>query len=312
LPALRKLRLRDLETLDTLGRTRSFAKTAAASAVTQPALSKWLRELETAMGLALFERSTRRVATTPYGDVVLEAAARILGELERVEPMLDALHNGLSEPLVVGILPGLAGALMPPTMEHLLRDARAPRITLREASLDTLLPLAQRHELDVLVCRLDASARAAGLEILPLYQDDLAVLAAKDHPLALAPHATWRDTAPYPWVAPPRGSPMRAALEAQFAGAGLGAPIVIMESMSFQTNAELAQRLNCLFVSSRYDLTEQHTQSLCALEMALPGVAQRVGALYAAPCSAAVSTLLDAMKAATPAIGIAAGAKARC
>lgn len=50
---LGKLRLRDLETLDLLGRTRSFARTAEAAAITQPALSKWLRELEQAIGLPL-------------------------------------------------------------------------------------------------------------------------------------------------------------------------------------------------------------------------------------------------------------------
>lgn len=51
--ALRRLRLRDLETLAWLGRYRSFARTAEAASVTQPALSKWLRELEEQLGLPL-------------------------------------------------------------------------------------------------------------------------------------------------------------------------------------------------------------------------------------------------------------------
>lgn len=294
--AVRKLRLRDLETLDTLGRTRSFVKTAEAAAITQPALSKWLRELEGALGLQLFERTTRRVTSTLYGDAVLECIGRILGDLHGVEPKLEALRQGLSEPLTVGVLPGITAALMPATMEALLGRAQPLQINLRENTLNVLLPLAQRRELDLLICRLDATVLAAGLTVQPLYQDDIVVVGADNHPLARRKNAGWLEAASYPWIAPPLGSPMRIALEAEFAAAGLAAPRIVMESASFQTNAAVAQRLPCLFVASRQDVSPAGRAAVRPLPLSLASVAHTVGALYSLPCSAAVTALLDALK----------------
>ncbi|GJH08518.1 hypothetical protein CBA19CS11_06790 [Caballeronia novacaledonica] len=159
---LRRLRIRDLETLDWLGRHLSFARTAEEASITQPALSKWLRELEDTLGLPLFERTSRRVAPTAYGEAMLECAARVLTDLRTIQPAFDALKRGTSLPLKVGMLPYISMRLLPGVIEYLASHAPTQQINYTENTLDHLLPLMQRRELDMVVCRLESLVLTAG------------------------------------------------------------------------------------------------------------------------------------------------------
>jgi DNA-binding transcriptional LysR family regulator len=296
--ALRRLRLRDLETLDRLGRYRSFARTAEAASITQPALSKWLRELEDELGVALFERTSRRVAPTVYGAAILESVARILTDVRGIEPAFDALRRGGGQPVTIGMLPGMPPLLVPGLVDYLTQQGSPFQISLQEYTLDHLLPQALRHELDLVVCRLDATALGSGLASRSLYRDEMIAVAGKQHPLARRKSVTWRDAAQFPWIAPTPGSPMRTALEAEFAHAGVAMPRIVMESVSHQTNHAVARRQPCLFVSSAKGLAarSEADPTMRALPLTLSTVAQTVGVMYVEPCSAAVATMLDALE----------------
>jgi DNA-binding transcriptional LysR family regulator len=296
---LRRLRLRDLETLDRLGRYRSFARTAEAASITQPALSKWLRELEDELGFALFERTSRRVAPTVYGEAMLESVARILTDLRGIEPAFEALRRGAGQPVTVGMLPGMPPLLVPGIVDYLENQGSHIQISLQELTLDHLLPQALRHELDLVVCRLDAAALASGLASRPLYHDEVIAVAGRQHPLARRQSVSWRDAAQFPWIAPPKGSPMRAALEAEFAHAGVAMPRIVMGSVSPLTNHAVARRQPCLFVSAAKGLAarSEAEPAMHALPLALATVVPTVGVLYVEPCSAAVATMLNALEA---------------
>lgn len=294
---LRKLRIRDLETLDWLGRHRNFARTAEEASITQPALSKWLRELEDTLGLPLFERTSRRVAPTAYGEAMLECVARILTDLRTIQPAFDALKRGTSLPLKVGMLPYISMRLLPGVIEYLARHAPTQQINYSENTLDHLLPLMQRRELDLLVCRLESVVLTAGFSVTELYSDEILVVAPQDHPLHRHSRVTWRDVAAWPWIMPPMGSPMRTALEVEFATAGVAAPHVLMESTSHLTNYAVARRVPCLFVSTRLRHGETDLNGeLRQLPLKVSTAVERVGALTTEPKSTAVSVVLAALQ----------------
>ncbi|AOJ43437.1 LysR family transcriptional regulator [Burkholderia lata] len=299
--ALRRLRVRDMETLDSLGRTRSFARTAEAASITQPALSKWLRELEDALGLPLFERTSRRVAPTVYGDALLECIGRVLTDMRGVAPAFDALRTGTGRPVSIGLLPNMAPQLIPGALAWLQEAGRPVQLNVREDTLDRMLAQAQRHELDLLVCRLDASALSAGLDVAPLYRDDMIVVCGPRHPLLRRARIGWRDAAAFPWIAPPLGSPARTALDAEFANAGLPPPPVRMESVSWQTNRVVAEQSPCLFVQSAraFELAVRSGERVGRLPLKLSTMPETVGALYAAPAGVSVTAAIDALKAVT-------------
>ncbi len=294
---LRRLRIRDLETLDWLGRYRSFARTAEEASITQPALSKWLRELEDTLGLPLFERTSRRVAPTVYGESMLECVARILADLQKVQPAFEALRRGTSLPLKIGMLPYISMRLLPGAIEHLSRLAPIQQINSLENTLDYLLALMQRRELDIVVCRLEPGALTSGFTVTELYSDEILVVAPKDHPLHRRSRVAWQDAAAWPWIMPSKGSPIRTALEVEFATAGVAAPHVLMESTSHLTNCAVARRVPCLFVSTRLRRGETDMNGeLRQLPLKLSTAVQRIGALSAEPHSTAVATVLAALQ----------------
>nr|WP_311526996.1 LysR substrate-binding domain-containing protein [uncultured Ralstonia sp.] len=302
--ALRRLRLRELEMLDLLGRTLSFSQTAEAAALSQPALSKWLRELEQELGVVLFVRTTRRVAPTVYGETVLASIERILADLGRLPAALGALRQGMGVPVSIGFLPGIAAVLLPQAIETLHRDGSAILLQMREGTLDQLLPAMQRRELDLLVCRLEATAMQSGLVAQGLYRDEVRVVATRRHPLNGRRKITWQDAAQYPWIAPASGTPMRRAIEAEFALAGLSMPRVVLESLSLPTNLAVADRLNGLFVSSLQSASRAlDGDQFCFLPLKVSNVAPVVGLLHTAPAGAPVEAVIRALRNAAATLG---------
>lgn len=296
--ALRRLRLRDLETLSLLGRTRSFSQTAEHCALTQSAISRWLQDLESALSAVLFERTTRHVAPTAFGAALLDAVDQALAQLRAVEPAFAALRQGFGHSVSVGILPGMALVLIPDTLAYLERHGRPLQIRLHENTLDRLLPQVQRHELDLVICRLDAAAMNSGLAIAPLYDEQVRVFCSAAHPLCGQDTVSWQDAARHPWIMAPPGTPMRQAVEAEFARHGVALPPVLLESVSVVTNAAIAQRSTCLFASFYNSVTRLPTGSaLHALPLAVTSVSPTIVALHAEPCARAVAAVLEALRA---------------
>src|SRR5690606_21616599 len=98
----RHLRIRHLSTLVALHEARNLSHTAAQMGITQPALSKWLREMEKDLGVSLFERHSRGLVPTEYCDLLVDRARLVLNELGRTASLLDAVASGTSGSLHIG------------------------------------------------------------------------------------------------------------------------------------------------------------------------------------------------------------------
>jgi DNA-binding transcriptional LysR family regulator len=228
---------------------------------------------------------------------MLDCIARILNDLREIEPAFEALRHGLGQPLTIGLLPNMDEQFLPGVLAWLHEHDTPLQLNVRVDTLDRLLPLAQRRELDLLVCRLEATALASGLRADELLRDEVVVVASHRHPLHRRSHVAWPDTAAFPWIAPPLGSPMRTALEAEFARAGHAMPQIVMESASHHTNRAVAQRMPCLFVTSATRAARSDAmRELRVLPLKLTTIAPAVGALSHEPRSAAVATVLEALR----------------
>src|SRR5947209_9133235 len=82
-PATRRLKLRQLELLAQLVEHQSLARAAGAMNVTQPAATKLLREMETTLGVGLFERLPRGMRATAFGEIMTRQARTVLAALDR-------------------------------------------------------------------------------------------------------------------------------------------------------------------------------------------------------------------------------------
>jgi LysR family hydrogen peroxide-inducible transcriptional activator len=166
--------LRQLRYLASLARHRHFGRAAEDCAVTQPALSMQIRELEREIGAELVERRPNDVALTEIGVEVAERAERILAA---TRDLVDfARHRGvLSGPLKLGIIPTLAPYILPRVLPRLQKSYPDLRLEMRETQTRLLLDELAGGELDCVMLALPAEG--ADVETLTLF-DDRFLLAA--------------------------------------------------------------------------------------------------------------------------------------
>ena len=169
--------LRQLRYLTSLARHRHFGRAAEDCAVTQPALSMQVRELEREIGAELVERRPGEIALTDTGLEVAERAERIL---VATRDLIDfARHRDLlSGPLKLGIIPTLAPYVLPRLLPRLQSTHPRLRLEVRETQTRILLDELARGELDCVMLALPAEG--ADVDTLKLFDDPflLAVPAA--------------------------------------------------------------------------------------------------------------------------------------
>ena len=172
--------LRQLRYLAALARHRHFGKAAEDCAVTQPALSMQIRELERELGADLIERRPGEIAVTETG---MEVARRAEHILAATRDLVDfARHRDvLSGPLKLGIIPTLAPYLLPRVLPLLQKRYPALRLDLRETQTDTLVAELTAGALDGLLLALPVES--ADVETLALFDDRFLLAAPATEPL---------------------------------------------------------------------------------------------------------------------------------
>jgi len=161
--------LKQLRYLSALARHGHFGKAAKACAVTQPALSMQIQELEAELGVALVERRPGEVAFT---DVGLEVARRAERVLAATRDLADfARHRGrlLTGRLQLGVIPSIAPYVLPKILPVLQRRYPELLVELRETQTHMLVDELHRGALDVIMLALPADD--AEIESIRLFDD---------------------------------------------------------------------------------------------------------------------------------------------
>ena len=185
------LSLRDLEYAVAVGKERHFGRAAERCGVSQAALSEQVRKLEGVLGIALFERTKRRVDPTARGVALLARAEALLNEARRLVD--DARRS--AEPLTGDLRLGVIATLGPYYLPSLLHGGRArfPHLVLRlrEAKTDELLASLRAGELDAALLALPVVAD--GLTVEPLFFEPFRLACPIDDPLAAQAAVRLRD-----------------------------------------------------------------------------------------------------------------------
>jgi LysR family transcriptional regulator, hydrogen peroxide-inducible genes activator len=174
--------LRQLQYAVAVADARSFRRAAEACHVAQPSLSAQIAELESALGLRLFERDRRRVLVTPAGEALVERARRVLLDVDDMLQAARGHRDPLAGTLRIGVIPTVGPYLLP-EIDPALRAA-FPRLQLVwvEDKTESLVQQIERGELDAALLALEADL--GELEHAPVGRDHFLLAAAGDHPLA--------------------------------------------------------------------------------------------------------------------------------
>ncbi len=168
--------LRQLRYLESLAETRHFGHAAEACAVSQPALSMQIKELEDELRLSLVERRKSGVELTDQGEEIVRRARTILASVRDLVDYAKHQEGVLSGTLKLGAIPSIAPYLLPAALPELHRRFPALKLQLRETLTSNLVRELVTGDLDVILIALPIDDPE--VETLYLF-DDRFVLATK-------------------------------------------------------------------------------------------------------------------------------------
>lgn len=275
------LKLRHLQLLVALDELRNVGRVASYLHVSQPAVSKSLAALESGMRLTLFERTARGMEPTEHGACLIRHARDILASLSRVNDELRDLSEGRVVRVTLGVLPSASVALVPRFIVRLEAEHTDVAATVREGTMDTLLPALRAGDIDLTVGVLPE--RPLGIEFGTeiLYEDPIVAVVRRDHALARRRSLRWEMLAEFPMVLPPANTYTRGAIDTLLAAHGVGVPRRHVESVSTMTNVGTLQLTDSVGFLSR-DLARHfdHLGVLSILALDVPNVTMRVGLIW--------------------------------
>lgn len=241
----RKVKFYQLVVFDQIVTSGSLIKAAAALNLTQPSVTKIVQELEHHFKAPLLIRGPRGVTVTEIGELVSRHLRSILADLRRLNDDVDAYHRGTSGYVLVGTLNSASVSVIPGALDLLREAAPGVIVSVRQGSLNQLLPLLRTGELDLVIGRIpdgwDWHADAGELAVTRLYRDAFCVVAGAKHVFAETGATAWARMHEFPWMLPPRGSSFRHVAESLFTRVGMAPPAVVTESTSLLTDISLLQ-----------------------------------------------------------------------
>jgi LysR family pca operon transcriptional activator len=234
---LRNVQLRHLRCLVAVAQERHLARAAERLALSQPAVSKTLVELEAIVGARLVERSKagRRgvQGLTAAGEQLLAHALRVLEALDASAQAVAPAAGGRIERLRIGALPSVAPALLPVALARLSDGWPQVQIVVKSAANAALLDELRAGELDLVVGRMSEPRLMGGLSFELLHTEPLVFAVRAGHPLAApaAQGASVQAVLAYPLVVYGEGTIPRHNTESFLSARGLVLPTNALQTL---------------------------------------------------------------------------------
>ncbi|MES2188006.1 MAG: LysR substrate-binding domain-containing protein [Pseudomonadota bacterium] len=252
----RNVQLRHLRCLVAVAQERHLARAAARLALSQPAISKTLAELETLAGTRLVERggAGRRGVhgLTAAGEQLLAQALRVLEAVDAGGRILAPAAGAGLERLRIGALPSVSPALLPAVLVRLRERRPGLQVIVRTATNAVLLDELRAGELDVVAGRMSDPRLMAGLSFELLYNEPLAFVVRPGHPLDTAarrPRPSPARVLDYPLVVYGEGTIPRHHTERFFAALGLVLPPQALQTLDGALARQLVLRTDAVWIT---------------------------------------------------------------
>jgi DNA-binding transcriptional LysR family regulator len=203
---------------------------AAAEAlhVSQPALSKAIRNLEAELGVPLLERQPRGVVPTAYGTTLLRYAKMASSEMRRAKAEIDAMRGATKGKIHIGAVPTMI-APMAKAARGVMASHPGLKLAIRAGFSSELTAALLDGELDLALILVPEDGAPLGLKFEALRRTDPVVVARAGHPLRQRETLSLQDLAEYPWLLPTYPPSHRRTVNRVFMDAGIPPPSPAME-----------------------------------------------------------------------------------
>src|SRR5882757_5058169 len=246
----RRLRLRDLHVLLTAVQCGSMAKAARRLAVSQPAISKAIADLEHTLEVRLLDRGPQGIEPTVYGSALVRRGLAVFDELRQAVGEIEFIANPTVGEVRIGCNESLSAALLPTVVERL--SAQHPGVTVHvsQMSRPTTLEIQQlrQRNVDLII----------GRGIFPIPEDDLNAEVLFEEPLlvVVGAQSSWvrrrklelAELIDAKWILYPPNEPPGLLVEQAFRLQGLAVPRSSVTTSSFHVRDALLTRGDYLTV----------------------------------------------------------------
>ncbi|RDL45112.1 LysR family transcriptional regulator [Marinomonas piezotolerans] len=201
-------------------------------AITQPAASRMLSEIESVLGTKLFTRHAKGMEPTLVGQAICRRAHNLVVELRDLSREVEELKQGNGGSTAIGAVTGAAVGFVIPAIQQLRAIAPRAEIDINVDTSEVLVRDLIAGNNDFVVSRLPSHYNSADFEILPARTETVKLVVRQGHPLDGAEHVTLRDLSKFEWVMQSHRAPIREAVEEAFVSEKAQIPSAITNSTS--------------------------------------------------------------------------------
>ena len=246
-----RLKLRHLQLLAALDDHRNLARAAAALAMTQPAASKLIAEIESMVSTPLFERLPRGMEPNLFGEILIRRARSVLIELEGAARELAATRAGAAGQVSVGAVSGPASGPVVRAIERVRRTRPGMSISVQVETSGPLVARLLEGRLDFAVARIPPGIDASALEYREMADEEIGLFVRASHPMLSRPPPDLAALALQPWVLQPPGTLLRRRIEGLFRAAHLAPPREVVNTEGVMMSLSLIDRIDAVTALSR-------------------------------------------------------------
>jgi LysR family pca operon transcriptional activator len=296
-----RVKFRHLQTFVEVARQKSVIKAAELLHVSQPAVTKTIRELEEALGVDVFERDGRGIKITRYGEVFLRYAGAALTALRQGFDSISQERSGEAPPIRIGALPTVSTRIMPRAMELFLKEETWSRIKIVTGENAVLLEQLRVGDLDLVVGRLAGPDKMTGFSFEHLYSEQVVFVVRSGHPLLAAKQSLFSNLGKYTVLMPTRGSIIRPFVESFLIANGVASLPNQIETVSDSFGRAFVRSSDAIWIISTGVVASDVADGLLSLlpidtsETRGPvGLTMRTDAIPTMPLSILMQTIREA------------------
>ncbi|MCC8954687.1 LysR family transcriptional regulator [Bradyrhizobium sp. Pear77] len=275
-----RLKLRDLQMLLAIARHGSMGKAATALAVSQPAVSKAISDLESALGVRLLDRNPRGVEPTVYARALVDRGVVVFDELKQAVEQIRSLADPTSGELRIASTIAIASGFLPAVIDQL--SQQHPRLVfhLSAGEASTTYSALEGRKVDLVVAPIFTAALDSHLAADLLYEEPLVVVGGAKAACSRRRRLKLADLVDATWTLPPPESLYGAVVAEAFRSEGLDVPrATVFTSVTAVRNALLATGRFLSIVQGSVVRFHLPTPQFKVLPVALPTTRRPIAAI---------------------------------
>lgn len=229
-----RIRFRHLQSFLAIAQTRSVVAAAEALRITQPALSKTLRELEDALEAKLFVRDKKGMLLSGAGEIFLQHAASSVASMRGgIEAVRQQRRTHALE-IRIGVLPNVSASLGPRALRRFKETSAESTVRVVTGDNAALLDQLRIGQLEMVIGRLAQPEFMIGLAFEPLFDEPLTIAVRRDHPLSRVRRFKLGMISNYSCVMPYRGTIIRHEIDRYLLSRGIVLPNDLVDTTSIE------------------------------------------------------------------------------